>query len=84
MREKEHRRRPIERHADPYRVKKSGFAEADDDILRPGAIVGRNAVIEALRAGRPLDKVYIAKGDTDSARAHRRARPRGGRCRRAL
>ncbi|NLM83090.1 MAG: 23S rRNA (guanosine(2251)-2'-O)-methyltransferase RlmB [Clostridiales bacterium] len=76
MREKEHRRRPIERHADPYRVKKSGFAEADDDILRPGAIVGRNAVIEALRAGRPLDKVYIAKGDTDSALGHIAARAR--------
>ena len=33
-------------------------------------IEGRNAVTEALRAGRPLDKIYIAKGDTDSALGH--------------
>lgn len=30
-------------------------------------IEGRNAVIEAFRAGRRIDKVYIAKGETDSA-----------------
>lgn len=28
-------------------------------------IEGRNAVIEALRAGRTIDKIYLAKGDTD-------------------
>jgi 23S rRNA (guanosine2251-2'-O)-methyltransferase len=33
-------------------------------------IEGRNAVTEALRAGRPIDKIYIAKGDTDSALGH--------------
>lgn len=31
---------------------------------------GRNAVLEALRAGRALDKVYIARGETDKALAH--------------
>ena len=30
-----------------------------------GIIEGRNAVTEALRAGVPMDKVYIAKGETD-------------------
>lgn len=30
-----------------------------------GVIEGRNAVLEAVRAGRPIDKVYIVKGDTD-------------------
>ncbi|MBQ8974703.1 MAG: 23S rRNA (guanosine(2251)-2'-O)-methyltransferase RlmB, partial [Oscillospiraceae bacterium] len=35
-----------------------------------GVIEGRNAVIEALRAGRTIDKVYIAKGDTDAALGH--------------
>ena len=30
-----------------------------------GLIEGRNAVTEALRAGTALDKLYIAKGDTD-------------------
>ena len=28
-------------------------------------IEGRNAITEALRAGRPIDKIYIASGDTD-------------------
>ena len=34
-------------------------AEAD------GIIEGRNAVIEALRAGTAIDKIYLAKGETD-------------------
>jgi len=33
-------------------------------------IEGRNAVIEALRAGVEIDKVYIAKGETDAALNH--------------
>ncbi|HHT17060.1 MAG TPA: 23S rRNA (guanosine(2251)-2'-O)-methyltransferase RlmB [Papillibacter sp.] len=71
MHDKSRRRRPIERHVDPYRGKKSEHFEADnDDALRPGTIVGRNAVTEALRAGRALDKVYIAKGETDPALGH--------------
>ena len=39
-------------------------AEAD------GVIEGRNEVIEALRAGTAIDKIYLAKGDTDSALGH--------------
>ncbi len=35
-----------------------------------GSIEGRNAVLEALRAGTPIDKVYIAKGETDAALRH--------------
>lgn len=35
-----------------------------------GIIEGRNAVIEALRAGTPVDKVYIAKGETDATLGH--------------
>lgn len=35
-----------------------------------GLIEGRNAVIEALRAGTALDKVYLAKGETDAALGH--------------
>ena len=30
-----------------------------------GLIEGRNAVSEALRAGAALDKLYVAKGETD-------------------
>ena len=39
-------------------------AEAD------GVIEGRNAVIEALRAGGTIDKIYLAKGDTDKTLGH--------------
>ena len=40
-------------------------SEFKNDIIE-----GRNAVIEALRAGRTIDKIYIAKGETDSALGH--------------
>lgn len=36
---------------------------------KEGFIEGRNAVTEALRAGRPLDKLFIAKGETDATLA---------------
>ena len=39
-------------------------AEAD------GVIEGRNAVIEALRAGVAIDKIYLLKGETDAALGH--------------
>lgn len=39
-------------------------AEAD------GIIEGRNAVIEALRAGTAIDKIYLAKGETDKTLGH--------------
>ena len=39
-------------------------AEAD------GLIEGRNAVVEALRAGTSIDKIYLAKGDTDKTLGH--------------
>jgi 23S rRNA (guanosine2251-2'-O)-methyltransferase len=44
--------------------RKNMEAEAD------GLIEGRNAVIEALRAGTAIDKIYIAKGETDAALGH--------------
>ncbi len=39
-------------------------AEAD------GLIEGRNAVIEALRAGTAIDKIFIARGETDATLGH--------------
>jgi len=39
-------------------------AEAD------GIIEGRNAVIEALRAGTAIDKIYLVKGETDKTLGH--------------
>ena len=35
-----------------------------------GIIEGRNAVVEALRAGTPIDKIFLARGETDAALAH--------------
>ena len=35
-----------------------------------GIIEGRNAVIEALRAGVAIDKIYLAKGETDATLGH--------------
>ena len=35
-----------------------------------GLIEGRNAVIEALRAGTAIDKIYLAKGETDKTLGH--------------
>ena len=39
----------------------------ENEQQRPGEglIEGRNAVTEALRAGTAIDKLYVAKGDTD-------------------
>ncbi len=41
-------------------------AEAGAD----GIIEGRNAVVEALRAGTSIDKIYLARGETDAALGH--------------
>ena len=35
--------------------------------LPEGMIEGRNAVIEAIRSGRTINKVFLADGDTDKA-----------------
>lgn len=40
-------------------------------------IEGRNAVIEALRAGRAIDKIYIAKGEVDQTLGHIASKARG-------
>ena len=45
-------------------------AEAD------GLIEGRNAVTEALRAGTPIDKIFLARGETDATLGHIAASPR--------
>lgn len=35
-----------------------------------GIIEGRNAVLEALRTNTPIDKLYLARGETDAALGH--------------
>ena len=46
--------------------KRRPMPEAEAD----GIIEGRNAVIEALRSGAAIDKIYLAKGDTDKTLGH--------------
>ena len=57
---KEQNRRP-ERRADRFAERKQDVEEVE------GQLEGRNALTEALRAGRTIDKVFIADGDTDRA-----------------
>lgn len=45
--------------------KEYGREAIENDIIE-----GRNAVIEALRAGRAIDKIFIAKGDVDKTLGH--------------
>lgn len=59
-------RRPVEKH---YSPPGQGFDGSEEDE-RGEIIEGRNAVIEALRAGRRMDKVYIVRGDTDATLGH--------------
>lgn len=42
-----------------------------------GIIEGRNAVLEALRTDTPIDKIYLAKGETDAALGHIASTARG-------
>ena len=41
-----------------------------ENEIRNEIIEGRNAVIEALRAGRAIDKIFIAKGEMDKTLGH--------------
>ena len=47
----------------------SGFMDRENGIQNE-IIEGRNAVIEALRAGRAFDKLYISKGEVDKTLGH--------------
>ena len=44
--------------------------EKNEYELKNELIEGRNAVIEALRAGRSIDKIYLARGDVDKTLGH--------------
>ena len=47
-------------------LRRSAPVETEND----GVIEGRNAVVEALRAGVSIDKIFIMKGETDSVLGH--------------
>ena len=46
------------------------YTDNNDKEIKNEIIEGRNAVIEALRVGRSIDKIYIAKGETDKTLGH--------------
>ena len=52
------------------------MAEIEERELKNDLIEGRNAVIEALRAGRAIDKIFLAKGDVDKTLGHIASRAR--------
>ena len=54
--------------------RKTPLADAEAD----GLIEGRNAVTEALRAGVAIDKIYLAKGETDRTLGHIASTARAG------
>ena len=54
-------------------LRRSAPMEAEND----GVIEGRNAVIEALRAGTAIDKIYLMKGEADSTLGHIASTARG-------
>jgi len=54
----------MQEYKEEKNIKREADAEAD------GLIEGRNAVIEALRAGTSIDKIYLQKGETDKTLGH--------------
>ena len=63
--EKDSYRRPERSSREPARREMSREVEENENQLE-----GRNALTEALRSGRTIDKVFIAAGDTDRALQH--------------
>ena len=51
-----------------FKVDKNTINQKEE--LRNEIIEGRNAVIEALRAGRAIDKIFINKGEVDKTLGH--------------
>ena len=49
----------------------------ETEALSDGLIEGRNAVTEALRAGAAIDKIFLARGDTDATLGHIASTARG-------
>lgn len=46
------------------------YDRSTENEIKNDIIEGRNAVIEALRVGRSIDKIFIAKGETDKTLGH--------------
>ena len=46
------------------------YDRSTENEIKNDIIEGRNAVIEALRVGKSIDKIFIAKGETDKTLGH--------------
>ena len=57
--------RPSGRKVPPRRADR--FAQREETEEVEGQLEGRNAISEALKSGRTIDKVFVADGDTDRA-----------------
>lgn len=62
--------RPVRETGGERRERPARAEREEREALADGLIEGRNAVIEALRAGTPIDKIYLAKGETDKTLGH--------------
>ena len=69
------RKPPPARHLEPYGKKRDAVDNADDRT--EGMLIGKNAVIEAFRAGVAIDKIYLVKAETDPALRHIASLARG-------
>ncbi len=68
----EKERRKFDRSDRPERPRRADrFAERPEPVEEvEGQLEGRNAITEAIRSGRTIDKVFVASGDTDRALQH--------------
>ncbi len=46
---------------------KTTFNNGGDDVIREGVIAGRNSVLEALKGGAELEKIFVAKGEVQGS-----------------
>ena len=53
------------RRQEPRRREDRRREENQNEEINEGQLEGRNALSEALRSGRTIDKVFIAAGETD-------------------
>ena len=65
-----YKRSPAARHYDPYHGEEKKNFRREPSEADEGIIEGRNAVTEAFKAGRAIDKVYIAIGERTPALSH--------------
>lgn len=56
---------PTDMKKESFDRTKPRFPDRQPEALAEGMIEGRNALTEALKSGRTIDKVYIAEGSTD-------------------